>query len=261
MAKDTVIREIVFKRIGGRALKLDLYLPTCGGIVSPLVIWVGGGGWKQMGKAGCERLAAWLTGHGFAVAGVEYRVSGEAIFPAQIQDCKAAVRWLRAHATEYGLDEKRVGAWGDSAGGHLVELLSTTSGVAEFEADGVYPEQSSAIQACCSFYGPSDLTDLPAASELVAQLLGCSVEECPEVATKASPITYVSSSSAPHLLVHGDADVIVPISHSYRFLAALEEHGVDAKLHVRHGVGHDGEAFYGNADVRSLVVGFFRTFL
>jgi acetyl esterase/lipase len=256
-----IIRDVVFKRVGGRELKLDLYLPPGVDTLSPLVIWVGGGGWIQMGKGGCERLAAWLTGYGFAVAGIEYRVSGEAIFPAQIQDCKAAVRWLRAHAAEYGLDERRIGAWGDSAGGHLVELLSTASGVSEFDEDGVHPEQSSAIQACCSFYGPSDLTDLPAASDLVTRLLGCPAEACPEVAAWASPITYASASSAPHLLVHGDADAIVPISHSYRFLVALAQHGVDVVLYVRHGVGHEGEAFYGNAEVRRMVVRFFSTFL
>jgi len=117
--------DLVYKQAAGQPLKLDLYLPAHARTPMPIVVWVTGGGWAHAGKGECERLAAWLTGYGFAVAGIEYRVSSQAPFPAQIQDCKAAIRWLRAHAAEYGLDRRNVGAWGDSAGGHLVELLGT----------------------------------------------------------------------------------------------------------------------------------------
>ncbi len=215
----------------------------------------------QMGKAGAERLAAWLTDYGFAVAGIEYRVSGEAIFPAQIIDCKAAVRWLRANAGRYQLDPERFGAWGDSAGGHLVELLGTSAGVLEFERDGVCEEQSSAVQAVCSFFGPSDLTDLDSAADAVTRLLGGPAQALHNVAIKASPLYYASSQSAPHLLMHGDADELVPISHSYRLLEALHQHGVEARLFVRQGAGHDGEQFYARDDTRRLVASFFMAHL
>jgi acetyl esterase/lipase len=223
----------------------------------PVVIWVAGSGWKETGKGGCARLAAWLTREGFAVAGIQFRVSGQARFPAQIRDCKDAVRWLRANADPYGLDARRVGAWGDSAGGHLVQLLGSTAGVAEFEEPGIDPNRGSEVQAVCAFYGPSDLTDLPTGRTLLRQLLGADPEQDPKRASWASPLCYVNEDSAPHLLVHGDADRAVPISHSYRLLHRLQQCGVPASLFVRKGFGHDGEAFYGYEPLRQRISEFF----
>jgi acetyl esterase/lipase len=251
-----VLRDLPFKQVDDIELKLDLYLPARRAS-APIVMWVAGGGWKQMGKGGCEQLAAWLTGEGFAVAGIEYRVSGQARFPAQIRDCKSSVRWLRDNAAAYDLDGRRIGAWGDSAGGHLVQLLGSTAGVAEFEEPGLDPDRGSEVQAVCTFYGPSNLADLTAGRALVQQLLGSDPNVDPERATWASPLYYVNEDSAPHLLVHGDADRSVPISHSYRLLHRLQQRGVPASLFVRKGIGHDGSAFYPYEPLRQRISEFF----
>jgi acetyl esterase/lipase len=251
-----VLRDLPFKQIDDIELKLDLYLPAQRSPV-PVVLWVAGGGWVQMGKGGCAQLAAWLTGEGFAVAGIQYRVSGQAHFPAQIRDCKSAVRWLRENADQYGLNARRVGAWGDSAGGHLVQLLGSTAGVAEFEEPGTNADRGSEVQAVCAFFGPSDLTDLPTGHAQVRQLLGIDPTADPDQATWASPLYYVNEDSAPHLLAHGDVDESVPISHSYRLLHRLQQCGVPASLFVRKGIGHDSTAFYRYEPLRQRISEFF----
>jgi acetyl esterase/lipase len=249
--------DLVYKQTADRSLKLDLYLPAHAHAPAPAVVWVAGDGWQETGKGGCEHLAAWLTEYGFAVAAIEYRASGEALFPAQIQDCKAAVRWLRAHAAGYGLDRRHVGAWGDSAGGHLVALLGTTARIAAFAGEDVHPDESSEVQAVCSFYGPSDLADLPNAAAEVARLLGAAPEDDPQRAAWASPLHHINEDSAPHLLAHGDQDTLVPLSHSYRLLNRLQQFGVEASLYVRKGFGHEGGAFYGYERLRQKVAEFF----
>ena len=251
-----ILHDLPFKQVDDIELKLDLYLPARRSPV-PVVVWVAGGGWKQMGKGSCARLAAWLADEGFCVAGIEYRVSGQARFPAQIRDCKSAVRWLRANAEQYGLDGQNIGAWGDSAGGHLVQLLGSTAGVAEFEEPGTNADRGSEVQAVCAFYGPSDLTDLPAGHAPLQQLLGKDPDQDRERATWASPLYYVNEDSAPHLLAHGDADQLVPISHSHQLLRRLQQCGVPASLFVRKGIGHDGEAFYGYEPLRLRISEFF----
>ena len=249
--------DLVYKETAEQALKLDLYLPAHARTPTPVVVWVAGDGWKEMSKGGCEHLAAWLTDYHLAVAGIECRVSDEARFPAQIQDCKAAVRWLRAHAAGYGLDRQNVGAWGDSAGGHLVELLGTTARIAAFDGEDVHPDESSEVQAVCSFYGPSDLAALPHAAAEVTGLLGAAPEDDPQRAAWASPLSHINEDSAPHLLAHGDRDALVPIAHSYRYLSRLQQFGIEASLYVRKGFGHDGSAFYGYERLRLKVAEFF----
>jgi acetyl esterase/lipase len=255
-----VLRELPFKQVDDLELKLDLYLPDPGSQRRrplPVVLWVPGGGWSQMGRGGCGQRAAWLADEGLAVAGIEYRASEQARFPAQIRDCKTAVRWLRAHAGKYGLDARHVGAWGDSAGGHLVQLLGSTTGVAEFEEPGIDPDRGSEVQAVCALYGPSDLTDLPAGRALLRQLLGVDPARDPERVTWASPLYYANEDSAPHLLAHGDADRSVPISHSYRLLNRLQQCGVPASLYVLKDVGHDANAFYAYEPLRQRISAFF----
>jgi acetyl esterase/lipase len=251
-----VLRDLPFKQVDDLELKLDLYLPAQRSPV-PVVLWVAGDGWQEVDRTGCERLTAWLTREGFAVAGIEYRVSAQARFPAQIRDCKDAVRWLRANAGQYGLDARRVGAWGASAGGHLVQLLGSTAGVAEFEEPGVDPDRGSEVQAVCAFYGPSDLADLPTGRALLRNLLGRDPAKDRKRASWASPLYYVNEDSAPHLLVHGDADRCVPIAHSYRLLHRLQQCGVPATLYVRKGIGHDGRAFYGYEPLRQRISEFY----
>jgi len=257
----TTKRDIEFKNIGGRKLLLDVYMPEEASVPIRPIAWICGGGWAQMRKeAGGER-AAWIVDHGFALVAFQYRVSDEATFPAQIEDCKAAVRWIRAHAGEYGFDSDHVGAWGDSAGGHLASLLGTSATEASFDADGFYEGESSEVQAVCAFYPPTDFTHWSRKwkSEMneVVKLLGGHPRDLPEKARAASPVCHVSPGSAPHLIVHGEADDLVPLHQSHRLRDALADAGVEVTLHVLPDVGHSGEVVYGREDVRGYIVEFF----
>jgi acetyl esterase/lipase len=199
-----------------------------------------------------------LLRNGYAVASVEYRLSGEAVFPAQIHDIKAAVRWLRAHAQEYNLDPKRFGAWGGSAGGHLVALLGTTSDVTALEGAEGNNDTSSSVQAVCDFYGPSNLITADQNKQgdrAVRQLLGFSPSTNQSAAMDASPIKYVSSKSPPFLLVHGDSDQLVPVEQSKDLYKSLLSAGVQAKLIVVPGGEHGLRGF--SAQLWPKVVAFF----
>jgi acetyl esterase/lipase len=147
------LRDLEYARAGEKSLLLDLYLPEKSRHSLPLIIWIHGGAWTGGDKADCP--ARRLLQRGYAVASINYRLSNEAIFPAQIEDCKAAIRWLRAHAKQYGLDADHFGAWGSSAGGHLVALLGTTGDLKQFDK-GDNLDFSSRVQAVCDFYGPTD---------------------------------------------------------------------------------------------------------
>ena len=155
-----------------------------------------------------------LAAKGYAVASINYRLSQHAVFPAQIEDCKAAIRWLRANAAKYHLDPDHIGVWGASAGGHLVALLGTTGSVKELEGKGGNLDQSSRVQCVVDWFGPTDLAtmggshDKPGSPE--SRLIGGPVQENKEKARKASPLTYVSKDSAPFLIMHGDQDNTVP---------------------------------------------------
>lgn len=199
------IFDLVYARVGARPLCLDLYLPEPQQRPTPLVVWIHGGAWRQ-GDRRTHCVATCLLPHGYAVASVSYRLSQEAIFPAQIHDCKAAVRWLRAHAEEYGLDPTALGAWGPSAGGHLVSLLGTTQGVPELEGELGNLEHSSAVQAVCDWFGPTDfrrMNDYPgdqdhdAPDSPESQLIGGPIQEHPDLVARANPVTYVSGNDPP----------------------------------------------------------------
>ncbi|NQU12050.1 alpha/beta hydrolase [bacterium] len=255
-----MIKNLPYTDCDGRKLRLDLYRPADGAGPWPVILWVCGGGWRGCSKDDPPR---WLAECGFALASIEYRVSGEAIAPANIHDCKAAVRWLRAHAGEHRLDPERIGAWGGSAGGHLVALLGVSHGVAELEGTGGNPDWSSAVRAACDFCGPSDLTRMaiPAVRqrfavlyEVTAQYLGGPVEERLDLARLVSPITYASKSSPPLLIVHGQDDDVVPVEESLELHEALQQAGADVTLQVRERTGH-------GLDVQArddLVLAFFR---
>src|SRR4051812_42005020 len=148
-----LLPDLPYVASGSPAQRLDLYLPAKSTGVRPLVVWIHGGGW--VGGSKNQVNAAPLLASGYAVASVEYRFSQDAIFPAQIEDCKAAIRWLRAHATEYELDPAHIGAWGASAGGHLVAMLGTTSETHEFDK-GENLDQSSGVQCVLDWFGTSD---------------------------------------------------------------------------------------------------------
>ena len=251
-----VTRDIVYAEVGDRRLLLDLYLPAEGPRRRPVIVWVHGGGWRG-GSKGSGGRARPMLDRGYAIVDVGYRLSGEAIFPAQIQDCKAAVRWVRANAATYGLDPDRIGAWGSSAGGHLVAMLGTTGDVNDFDTEA-NAAQSSAVQAVCDWFGPTDFLQMDThaleGSRLVhdapdspeSLLLGGPIQTDPyrSLARKANPITYVSPNDPPFLIMHGDKDMAVPVHQSQLLYEALRKAGVDATLHVVRGAGHglrDGE--------------------
>ena len=243
-------RNVEYVAGGGKSQSLDLFVPEKTVAALPVVVWIHGGAWWAGSKEGCPAMP--LLSKGYAVASLNYRLSQEAPWPAQIDDCKAAIRWLRAHAKEYNLDPARIGVWGGSAGGHLVAML------------GVTGDKDSSVQAVCDCSGPIDFTtfDLKLPNQNnqitspVVQLLGGADAVTKEKLVRASPITYVSAKAAPFLIMHGDQDPLVPIEESKDFNAALQKAGVETKLVVLPGAGHAGPAF-GKPDITKTVGDFF----
>ena len=241
-----VLRDVEYAN-GGKALLLDMYLPKAQGQLLPVIVWIHGGGWRAGSKDLCSAMP--LSGQGYAVVSINYRLTGEAPFPAQIHDCKAAIRWVRSHAREYGFDPDRVGVWGSSAGGHLVALMGTSGGVKELEGDvGGNLEQSSRVQAVCDFCGPAsfrreDFEDdqtvrVGNGLEVVELLLGGPLKENGEKARLASPVEHASKDDPPFLIVHGEKDSVVPVKHGQLMAEALQKAGVEVTLRIVPGAGH-----------------------
>ncbi len=241
-----ILRDLEYVPNGHERQKLDLYLPPQGegSAPLPLIVWVHGGAWLGGNKNSCP--AAQFLKEGFAAASINYRLSQHAIFPAQIEDCKAAIRFLRANAGQYNIDPNRIGVWGASAGGHLVALLGTTGDVNDFDK-GPNLQFSSKVQAVCDFFGPTDFTkmsafessmdhDAPDAPE--AKLVGGPVQENKEACKKANPITYISKDDPPFLICHGDKDNLVPHNQSVLLYEALKKAGVEVTFHTVEGGGH-----------------------
>ena len=255
VADATIHRDLVYKTVNGAVLTLDLYCPEKFSGALPVIIYIHGGGWRRGRKEKCP--AVGLVQDGYAVASIDYRLTSTAPFPAQIEDCKAAVRWLRANAAKYNLDADRIGVWGHSAGGHLAALLGTSGGVPELEGSGDNMQYSSQVQAVCDSAGPADLlamTNLgPKRTFAIEGLLGGPLEKDKAKAIAASPIHYVSKDDPPFLIVHGEGDRTVPVEQSQRLYEELRKAGVNATLKILPHVGHqavlmdavkDAEAFF-----------------
>jgi len=237
-----LIEDVEFGSGGGRALRMHILRPTDPPRrPMPVIVFVHGGWWRAGDRSSGVPSLVPLAEKGYLCAAVEYRLTGEAQWPAQIEDCKCGVRYLRAHADRWGIDPQRFGAWGRSAGGHLVAMLGSTAAVVELEGIGGWSEQSSAVQAVCDWFGMSDLTLLghDAPDSPSARLLGGPVKDNLEAANQASPMTYVSDASAPHLIMHGTEDAQVPIGQSELLHAALQKAGVESMLRVYQGLGHE----------------------
>jgi acetyl esterase/lipase len=259
------IADLVYARVGDKDLLLDLYLPeeTMGPL--PVILWVHGGAWRQGSKENPR--AQRMAGRGYAVTSINYRLSQEATFPAQIHDCKAAVRWLRAHAGQYNLDAERIGAWGGSAGGHLVALLGTAEDVPELKGTEGNLAYSSRVQAVCDFYGPSDflhMNDTPGTMDHNApdspesQLIGGAIQEHPDLVARANPITYIGPDTPPFLIVHGDQDYTVLLNQSQYLYRALRVASIDVSFHIVEGAGHgfQGATEAQHAEIDGLVDAF-----
>ncbi len=245
------LKNLVYVKQGHERHRLDLYLPQSqpSAAALPLIIWVHGGGWKNGSKDRFAHLTPLLK-RGFAVASINYRLSHHATFPAQIHDCKAAVRFLRKNAQRFGLDPKKFGVWGSSAGGHLVALLGTTGEVTELEGELGTVGVSSRVQAVCDWFGPTDLLkmnqqagatgkinhDAPGSPESL--LVGAPIQEVPKKTTKLNPIEYVTADDPPFLIMHGDQDRLVPFQQSQMLNDALKAADVSTTLVLVRGAGH-----------------------
>ncbi len=248
-ASTKTLRDLSYVKEGHPRQKLDLYLPAPNH--EPLLVYIHGGGWREGSKAHVTGLDQ-IVAQGFAVASVEYRFSQDAVFPAQIEDCKSAIRWLRAHAADYGYDPARIAAFGESAGGHLTALLATTGTIRDFDK-GENLEQSSAIQCGIDWFGPTDFPGFRppngqsiqavAGNSILAQLFGGPPLEKLELAKRASPVTWVTKTTAPLYIMHGTKDPLVPLDQSTELADKMKEAGVDVTLEVIEGAGHGGPQF------------------
>jgi len=269
IADAAIHRDLVYTRINGRELRLDLYCPQNASSPSPVVLWIHAAGWSHGPKEQHIPVLSFLSDN-YAVASIELRFSGEAPFPAQIEDCKAAVRWLRANAATYNLDADRIGAAGHSGGGHLSALLGTSGGVQELEGSGDNMSYSSRVQAVCVASAPSDLVRLyrdasdpstgtkPKTISHIDAFLGGPAEQNKTKAIAASPITYVSKDDPPFLIIHGEKDFGVPASQGELLAAALKAAGVETTLVITprgHSVG------LGSPTLLPIVKAFFDKYL
>ena len=263
-------KDIAYIEGGDEAQKLDLYLPeTASEKPLPLIVHIHGGGWRAGNKIPCPVSAMVLKG--YAVASIEYRFSPKAIFPAQIQDCQAAIRWLRAHAKQYNLDTDHLGAVGGSAGGHLSALVGTSGGKKAFPPIGGHLDQSDRVQAVIDIYGPADFSTVVqqaaedkkvmnifafnTPSDPYSSLIGTPLDDKPK-ADAVSPVHYVSKDNPPFLILHGTHDTLVPYAQSVQLEAALKAQNIPVWLQTLPGAGHGGPAF-GQPAVIQLMQTFF----
>jgi acetyl esterase/lipase len=256
--------DIECARVGDLSLKLDLYIPRRKAR-APLIVWVHGGAWRSGSKKSMP--LSKLVEDGYPIASVDYRLSTQARFPAQVHDIKAAIRFLRGHGEQWHLPTKKIVVAGDSAGGHLAALVGVSNGNAELEGDvGGDRNQSSDVQGIMSFYGAANLTTIlkqstPHGLEVRAPaldlLLGAQPDAVPALAQLASPVFHVDHRDPPLLLLHGDQDPQMPIDQSLELLGAYQEVKAPVQLEVVHGAGHGGAMFY-DAERQAIVKNFLR---
>lgn len=251
--------------------KLDLFLPKKRATDKPLplIAFIHGGGWRNGDKgSGLRRVAAFVESGEFVGASIGYRLSGEATWPAQIHDCKAAIRWLRAHAKEFGFDPNRIAVMGSSAGGHLVAMLGTSGDVKKLEGNlGQHKAISSRVNCVVDEFGPTNfltMNDFPGKMDHLAEdspeskLLGQQITKVPELVREASPITYVTRDDPPILILHGTKDPLVPYQQSVVFAEALRKAGVTVTLQKIENGEHGG---FNNEEVNDRTKAFLQKHL
>lgn len=287
--------DIVYGQGGDHDLYLDLMVPQGKkeGLL-PVILWIHGGAWTcaeltQKYRPTKALIAACKAG--FVCASVDYRLVTEKPFPAPIEDCKCAVRFLKAHSKEFGIDPERIGVWGESAGGQLAALIGASYQNPRLEGDGGWREYTSEVKAVCDWYCGGDMTHLGVdqltevkerADKLGIKLssmeksilyteaadgqpfgstelfLGKQGEAAAELAMDISPIFYVDQKQPPYLLMHGDSDTLVPIEFSYNFYNALLSHGHDVTFLIIPGQGH---AFFTGDGYYDIILNFFKKHL
>lgn len=259
-----LLRDIQYGDAGGALLWMDIAKPKqCpNGEPLPALVYMHGGAWQSGSKADGVPAICYYAMHGYVAASIGYRLSGAAQFPAQVEDCKCATRFLRAKARELSIDPERIGAMGASSGGHLAALLGLTGGDSRsFASKGGWEDYSDRVAAVCDLFGPADFMQmprkhLPEAMSATAQFLGGTIDRVPERYVKASPVTHVHAKAPPFLIVHGELDPLVPLHQSELLRDALLKAGVEVSLHVVKGAGH-GSSNVITPTVRSLILAFF----
>jgi acetyl esterase/lipase len=241
-------RDLRYREGKSDAWKLDLAYPKEKGTrPRPALVIIHGGGWIEGDKSSFTSLEHWAPGNiidfarlGFVAATINYRMSREAPFPAALEDCKCAVRWLRARAEDYHIDVNHIGAYGNSAGGHLALLLGMAKNQNSLEGDGPYQDQSSMVQCVISDSGPVDLDwrkpQNSGLAKVISEFLAGPQETLAERILKASPASYIDKTVPPLLLIYGTADTQVTIGAVDQFVVGLQKAGIQDLTYLRLGL-------------------------
>jgi acetyl esterase/lipase len=241
-AKIKTEKKLVYGKADDVDLELDLAMPADGKGPFPAIVCIHGGGWKAGNRKDLTALTEHFAKHGFVAVTVSYRFAPKYKFPAQIEDCKASVRWLRANAEKYKINPDRIGAVGFSAGAHLSCLLGAADEKAGLEGKGGNPKQSTKVQAVVSFFGPTDFTQKTWSKDIenifFVPFLGGTFEEKKDAYRQCSPIVYCTKDAPPFLFFHGTKDPLVGIVHSEKMAKKLTDLGVSAELVTMQGDGH-----------------------
>lgn len=239
--KVTTAYDLVYSKIGDTELKIDLARPSEGDGPFPAVLVIHGGAWRGGNKDSNRRILSEFAKRGYVAVSPQYRFCPKNVFPAQVIDVKAAVRWVRSNAKQYKVDSDHVGAMGFSAGGHLALMLGLTGPEDGLEGETTSEAPSSKVQAVVNYFGPTDLNapDIPKVSKpLVKDFLGITPWENPETAAKASPVTFVTKDDPPVLTFQGTKDPLVPYTQAIKLTEALTNVGVAGRLELIAGAGH-----------------------
>ncbi|WP_322923022.1 alpha/beta hydrolase [Paenibacillus campi] len=261
-----MIPDIQFARFpNGHTLKMNILRPQSH-MPLPLIVWVVGGSWLDADNYKHVPMMSSMASQGYVIACIQYRTVNRAPFPAQLHDVKTAIRFLRAHADEYGIDTEHIGIWGHSAGGHLAALAGVTGDQPQWDEVGQWAGYSSRVSAVVDFCGPTDvLTDFQSeyAQPVISLLLGGPIRDKADNAALANPMTHIrtnaerQSTLPPFLIVHGDADEMVPLRQSQLLYNALYEAGSQVDLYVLEGVEHSAAGLMTRLDVMDAVSRFF----
>ena len=239
--KINAVNDLIYSTVGETQLKLDLMTPIEGKGPFPAVVVFYGGAWRTGNKEHNQPILAELARRGFVAIAPQYRHCPAHLFPAQIHDAKAAVRWLRTHAADYRIDPDRIGAMGFSAGAHLALMLGTTGPADGLEGPATIGSPNTRVKAVVNFYGPTDLAaaDVPPFSKvLVHDFLGVNAADQPKLAAKASPLTYLDSTDAAILTFHGTTDGVVPVTQAVHLSEAMTRVGLAGRTELLSGQGH-----------------------
>lgn len=267
-----MLSNLVFSDDAERPRRLHVLRPApLPDLPSPVIVWIFGGAFRAGNKEQDIAKLLPFVQHGYCVVTIDYRLSSEALFPAQVHDCLCAVRYVRAHSTDLHINPAAIGVWGESSGGYLATMIGVGSGIVDLEGHAGWPNHASAVQAVCDWYGPTNFAlmdragssmrhDAPDSPE--SQLVGAPIQEVPDRVTRANPITYITPHRRypPFLIMHGDRDPLVPFNQSEILVHALRRQGVNVDFIPVINGGHGGEMFTTD-DVYDTVLRFFDTHL